>query len=137
MIHPDTLSEIVSGALDALLWQASDYETGESLDDTYSLEDIDPDSRAEFEREAECFALESPADTLAMLEFYASTSRGSQWSAGSLFGHDFTMTRNHHGVGFWDRGERTGVADRLTDAAHVWGTADLMPHSDGTLSVTG
>lgn len=34
-------------------------------------------------------------------------------------GHDFLLTRDHHGAGFWDRGyEETG--DRLTDAAQTW-----------------
>lgn len=35
-------------------------------------------------------------------------------------GHDFWLTRNRHGVGFWDRGLGE-VGDRLTKAAHVYG----------------
>jgi len=39
-------------------------------------------------------------------------------------GHDFWLTREHHGAGFWDRG--LGVAGaRLTDAAHTFGACDL------------
>jgi hypothetical protein len=35
-------------------------------------------------------------------------------------GHDFALTRNRHGAGFWDRG--LGEAgDKLTEAAHVYG----------------
>ena len=35
-------------------------------------------------------------------------------------GHDFALTRNRHGTGFWDRG-LGDVGDRLTDAAHAYG----------------
>lgn len=35
-------------------------------------------------------------------------------------GHDFWFTRNHHGVGFWDR-ELGAIGDRLTETAHVMG----------------
>ena len=41
-------------------------------------------------------------------------------------GHDFLLTRNGHGVGFWERGYgETG--DRLTDAAHGFGEWSLDP----------
>jgi hypothetical protein len=33
-------------------------------------------------------------------------------------GHDFWLTRNHHGAGFWDRGLEQGIADRLTATCH-------------------
>lgn len=39
-------------------------------------------------------------------------------------GHDFWLTRNHHGVGFWDR----GLGDRgdwLTKRCHPYGTSSL------------
>ena len=39
------------------------------------------------------------------------------------FGHDFTLTRNHHGVGFWDRGYGP-AGDRLADYAHAAGPID-------------
>lgn len=39
-------------------------------------------------------------------------------------GHDFFLTRNHHGAGFWDRGY--GVrGDALTKAAQTFGSADV------------
>lgn len=48
-------------------------------------------------------------------------------------GHDFILTRNRHGAGFWDRGlgER---GDRLTDAAHAYGEIDAYLADDGTIS---
>ena len=50
-------------------------------------------------------------------------------------GHDFWLTRNRHGAGFWDRGlgER---GQRLTDAAHVYGESYLSIGDDGKVYVS-
>lgn len=40
-------------------------------------------------------------------------------------GHDFWLTRNRHGAGFWDRGYPDEVGDALTEAAHAFGEAYL------------
>ena len=46
---------------------------------------------------------------------------GLSWSR---LGHDFYLTRNRHGAGFWDEKSRGAEADaaldRLTSAAHVY-----------------
>jgi hypothetical protein len=49
-----------------------------------------------------------------------------------LIGHDFLLTRNGHGVGFWDRGygER---GDWLSKQSHPYGTWDLYVGDDGEL----
>jgi hypothetical protein len=39
-------------------------------------------------------------------------------------GHDFWLTRNGHGAGFWDRGLGS-VGDELTKAAEAHGSQDL------------
>lgn len=36
-------------------------------------------------------------------------------------GHDFWLTRNRHGAGFWDRGLRLNLGRLLTDMAHPYG----------------
>ena len=50
-------------------------------------------------------------------------------------GHDFWLTRNHHGAGFWDRGLGE-VGERLTDAAHAYGSSDLYVGDDGKVYVS-
>lgn len=49
-------------------------------------------------------------------------------------GHDFWLTRNGHGAGFWDRGlgER---GRRLTDACRPYGKVDLYLGDDGFLHI--
>lgn len=52
------------------------------------------------------------------------------------FIHDYWLTRNHHGAGFWDRG-LGDLGDRLTFAAQsdseysVWESVDGTAHVDG------
>jgi hypothetical protein len=47
-------------------------------------------------------------------------------------GHDFWLTRNRHGAGFWDRGYGA-VGDRLTEAAHAYGAVDLYAGDDNLI----
>jgi len=41
------------------------------------------------------------------------------------FGHDLYLTRDHHGVGFWDRGLGE-LGDYLTSVAHALGESDQL-----------
>lgn len=64
---------------------------------------------------------------LALLSDPAVQERG--WEAA---GHDFALTRNGHGAGFWDRGYGD-VGQRLTEAAQAHGESDAWitdPYSD-------
>jgi len=52
----------------------------------------------------------------------------------SRAGHDFWLTRNGHGAGFWD-GDFTDdeeAGERLTAAAHSYGEIYISPTEDGT-----
>jgi hypothetical protein len=44
-------------------------------------------------------------------------------ATGYTGGVDFWLTRNHHGAGFWDRGDESFFKE-LTDAAHAFGSLD-------------
>jgi hypothetical protein len=50
-------------------------------------------------------------------------------------GHDFWLTRNHHGAGFWDRG-LGDVGTRLTESAHTFGDSDMYVGDDERIYVT-
>lgn len=52
----------------------------------------------------------------------------------SQAGHDFWLTRCHHGCGFWDRGLKH-CGDKLTDAAHAEGESSLYVGDDGKVYV--
>lgn len=49
-------------------------------------------------------------------------------------GHDFLLTRNRHGAGYWDRGLGE-IGRKLTEAAHTFGSCDLYVGDDGEIYV--
>jgi hypothetical protein len=49
----------------------------------------------------------------------------------SLAGHDFWLTRNHHGAGFWDGDWPECVGEKLTEASHSCGEMNLYIGDDG------
>lgn len=89
------------------------------LDENYNVSDLT----------AECKA-EGLADLLAFMADNADDLAGVE---PAQIGHDFWLTRNRHGAGFWDRG--LGAAgERLTAAAHVYGSVDLFVTDDGRVT---
>jgi hypothetical protein len=50
-------------------------------------------------------------------------------------GHDFWLTRNGHGVGFWDRG-LGAVGDALSKAAQAYGERNVYLGDDGAIYLT-
>lgn len=52
-------------------------------------------------------------------------------------GHDFWLTRNHHGAGFWGRPELRGegLDGRLTDAAQAFGEIGAYAGDSGHLEL--
>ena len=48
------------------------------------------------------------------------------------FGHDFWLTRNGHGAGFWDRG-LGALGSELSEAARSFGTVDVYEGGDNWL----
>lgn len=91
--------------LECALWSStdnSDDSGGESLDDNYSIEDIAEESIAKLKKDCDNFR-EECAELLG------------QAGDSEQNGHDFWLTRNGHGAGFWDRGY--GEAGKLLTAA--------------------
>lgn len=56
-------------------------------------------------------------------ELLAQAQYNARWSSAEMAGHDFWLTRNGHGTGFWDRG-LGDIGRQLTDAAEVYGGED-------------
>ena len=75
---------------------------------------------------------EELADFLAYIEPIAEQEDWDNWPSDEQIAHDFWLTRNGHGVGFWDRGLGK-LGDLLTDAAKTYGSADLYIGDDGLI----
>ena len=99
--------------LEAALWASTD-DDGEPMDRNYDVRDIDKGSLRDQKKECEAFVKK----------------------AGSLLdeidddqaGHDFWLTRNGHGTGFWDRGLGK-IGDKLSKIASGFGEASLCSRS--------
>ena len=112
-------SEVIDGYMDCALWSSVD-ESGTPLDDKYGLDEISPDLAAKMMSDCEDFTRANRADLLASN------------LADSQIGHDFWLTRNHHGAGFWDRG-LGDLGDRLTKACKAFPSTELYVGDDGKI----
>jgi hypothetical protein len=60
--------------------------------------------------------------------------QGNKYNANHA-GHDFWLTRNGHGAGFWDRGLKT-TGDQLTEATKTrFKSVDVYVTDDGLMSI--
>jgi hypothetical protein len=112
-ISDQTRDAFRAGYVSAMLWaNAVDPATGEPTEDvTYAY--IGPGRWWE----------DTPVE-LADAESFLMAHHDLMLSASDDFsqhGHDFALTRNHHGAGFWDRGYPEHIGSELTAAAHAYG----------------
>jgi hypothetical protein len=64
-------------------------------------------------------------------KFYFANKSDIEEIGAEQCGHDFWLTRNGHGTGFWDRFPKTDAHKRLDVAAMAFGKADLYLGDDG------
>lgn len=118
------LDQFQQGYFTCALW-SSTSSAGMPLDYAYDIEDIHPDTLAEQLADIADFR-EANAEDLAACELDDAKQ-----------GHDFWLTRNRHGAGFWDEHPihtpEGRACERLTDASHVYGSVDLYVGDDGKI----
>lgn len=114
------LDSFTRAYIECALWSSLDDE-GYPLDHTYTQDDISPETLVEIVEDCRVFQ-----------ELYATELHEA--GAPDQNGHDYWLTRNHHGAGFWDRGYGE-VGKRLTDAAEADGGIDLYVGDDGRIYV--
>ncbi len=111
----------VRGYVVCALWSSTDDEC-EPLDGLYTVSDIDSAAMADMEADCRAFVEDNWTDLMAWAD---RMGYGAETA-----GHDFWLTRNGHGAGFWDRGAGD-IGDRLTDASKAYGSSDLYVGDDG------
>jgi hypothetical protein len=121
-----------AGYVECALWSEtdeSDPETGGApLDENYGEEDIAPEALAEMRKDCDNFCDENAG----MLK-EAADAHGRP---ADHLGHDFMLSRNGHGTGFWDRG-LGHIGDDLHKAAKVYGTQGLYVGDDSLIYTHG
>lgn len=107
----------------AALWTGAD-NNDDPLDTNYGVESIAPATLEKMKADCEKFC-DDNLQVLTELD-----DKGSH--SFELSGHDFWLTRNGHGAGFWDRG--LGVAgDTLSTAASEFGEFTLYIGDDNLI----
>lgn len=109
---PAYVRQFVGGYIEAALW-SSINDNGEPLDSPEL--GLVPSKAFEKRAKADCIAF--IRENGESLKEYAKQYE----SEPSFAGHDFWLTRNEHGAGFWDRGLEAGLSKRLTDSARASG----------------
>jgi hypothetical protein len=66
-----------------------------------------------FREQAEALSFDAPEHRCAAID----PKEGDEWDYAA---HDFILTRNHHGAGFWDGDWRAPWGERLTALAHTF-----------------
>jgi hypothetical protein len=106
------MDKFTEAYVECALWSTndeSDPQGGDPLDKNYSVEDINPDTLAWMEADCKRFQEENATDIVGREE---------------QAGHDFWLSRNHHGAGFFD-GKWGAVGDILQERAEAYGEVCL------------
>lgn len=125
------LDEFTAAYAEAALWSSTD-DNEDPLDANYSFDDIDPDTMRKMRADCARFQQENAADIAAGPVEGAAGS--DEYGPAARAGHDFWLTRNGHGAGFWDGDWPEAAATRLTDAAHAFGEVNLYVGDQGRIS---
>lgn len=116
----------------AALWSSVD-DDGEPLDGKYEESDIAPEALADMK--ADCKDFQESNAALLALAYQLYKPHADAPTPQCSAGHDFWLTRQRHGCGFWDRGFPHELGKVLTEAAQAYGEVDLYVGDDGTLYI--
>jgi len=123
-VSEDDNEKFFDSYVQTALWSTNDYSTpegGEPLDKNYGPEDLTPEAEKTMRADAKKFLQENRADIGDRVDYA---------------GHDFWLTRNGHGAGFWDGDWPEPAATRLTKAAEKFGEQWIYVGDDGKLHVS-
>ena len=131
------LDEFTAAYIETALWSSTDtvvdedgHEEYVNLTDYFTYEDINHECLNQMVEDCRRFQEENYADINV-------ESVSSGYSNDMMAGHDFWLTRNGHGAGFWDGDWPEPEATRLTKAAEAFGEIDLYVGDDRTTIYCG
>ena len=107
------IDQFTQGFLECLLWSSTDQKD-RPFDDNFSINDIEKKTLERLAADCERFQSENSGDL--------ATERITR------AGHDFWLTRNGHGAGFWDGGYEKEKGERLTAASKKFKPLDPYSH---------
>lgn len=129
-----SLDEFTQGYIEAALWTSE-----EQLGEEYTAQGVEPLGAGSvykpgFSDLAPETVKAMQADCAAFLREHKEQLEIIPRSNMSQHGHDFWLTRNHHGAGFWDRGY-VEIGRRLTESCHKFPEMNLYLGDDGKIYI--
>lgn len=115
-----TLHKVETAYMVCALWSSIDDED-RPLDDLYSIDDIASSTRERMR-----------SDVAEFIDFARDDLLESGLDCEQI-GHDFWLTRNQHGAGFWDRGLSDDLGHKLSDIARAFMEVHLYVGDDGLI----
>ena len=112
----DNIDDFTRAYIECALWSSVD-DNGDQMDSLYDISDISSSTLDRMTEDCERFVEEHGHMFLC---------------DDAQAGHDFWLTRNGHGDGFWDRDDSYYTdKEALTEYAHAYGAFDLYVGDDG------
>lgn len=120
-------ASVLESYLSTALWSSTTYDeqgnSGAPMDDKYDTSDFTARARREAVKDLRGFFI------------LAERAIDDSGLSHEQVAHDFWLTRNGHGCGFWDRG-LGATGDALTSYAKTFGTSDVMETGRGKVDLS-
>lgn len=131
----DLPESMVDSYLATALWSSSDRDPDDPeredmpLDEKYSIEDVSEESRVRAQKDVDVF-LKKAKDIISKIDSDYVLDE-------AMAGHDFWLTRNSHGAGFWDGDYPDEIGEALTELSDEFGGVDAVIGDDGKIYLEG
>lgn len=115
--------QVLKSYIDTALWSTTNESNDEIefLNGEFTIDDFDPDTLNELEKEMWTF----------IDEYYGLVCKEDEDTTYEMFVHNFWLNRNGHGAGFWDKDYKN--KDALSDASEKFGTVFLYVGDDARI----
>lgn len=112
-------SPYIQSYMETALWAS--YDNNDEPFDNYDIGDFSPETLKKIITDCNSF------EDLVTAKFPEMEFDWAQMA------HDFWLTRNRHGAGFWDGDYEKGLGEALTEIAHTFGETYLYIGDDGKI----
>jgi len=125
------LETFLNGYIGTALWSSTDDE-GNPLDDVFDESMVDPETKKQMLKDCSEFMRKAKNEL----------EQADEGDISSWAGHNFWLSRNGHGSGFWDvddykNKEKVNLGMKLDKIAKTFGSYDLYVGDDGYIHGSG
>lgn len=125
-VHGYKLDKFTQAYIECALWTEEPEDSGEETR-KWNIYNLSKEALEKMIKDCKDFQ-ENNKSILDEANYKAS------WTNEVMAGHDFWLTRNRHGSGFWDRGLGR-IGNLLTEQSHGYGECSLYLGDDGRIYI--